>query len=130
MTEAGAGDGATEAEDETPRVDLVAEALAIGTPDVAPLPMTLRGVEFSVRRYWTGEQVWELSDKFMAPKPATWKKERRQLVGILSMVLADGDPEAVVAELEERTPHEMQRLLRAIYRAAGVCDSAGNYLAL
>lgn len=122
-----AGDGGE------PRVDLL-DALQVGSADLEPLPVTLRGVDFSINRYYSPETIWQWADlqrrdteTMTAADIATGNRE------LLRIVIAEQDHdqiEALLAIIDERSVPEARRIFQYINNLAGLVDRQGNPLAL
>ncbi|MGB6246113.1 hypothetical protein [Gordonia sp. (in: high G+C Gram-positive bacteria)] len=120
-------------EDAVERVDLM-DSLAIGTPSLEPVPVTLKGVQFSILRYFSPETVWKWSDlQRVDPaslKPTEVAENNRAL---LEMIIPADDHDkigALLAVLEDRSVPEARRIFAYINNLAGLTDRQGNVLAL
>lgn len=117
--------------DDVQRVDLL-DALAVGTPDLEPLQVTLHGVDFSINRWYSPATVWRWSD-IMRDTPeglAAIAKYNRALMRIV-IPEADHDKiEDLLAIIENRTVPEARRLYAYLHHLAGLTDKLGNPLAL
>lgn len=115
------------------RLDLM-DALEVGAPGLAPLPVTFRGIDFAIKRYYPPEVIWEWSDlqrkdsDTMKPTEvaATNKK-------ILSIIIDDESHNVIddlLAVIGDRSIPEARRVYTFMNMKAGLTDKWGNPLAL
>lgn len=115
------------------RLDLM-EALEVGAPGLAPLPVTFRGIDFAIKRYYPPEVIWEWSDLQRKDsdtmKPTEVAESNKQ---ILSIIIDDEYHDVIddlLAAIGDRSIPEARRVYAFMNMKAGLTDRWGNPLAL
>lgn len=115
------------------RLDLM-EALEVGAPGLAPLPVTFRGIDFAIKRYYPPEVIWEWSDLQRKDsdtmKPTEVAESNKK---ILSIIIADEFHDVIddlLAAIGDRSIPEARRVYAFMNMKAGLTDRWGNPLAL
>ncbi|MBE7190703.1 hypothetical protein, partial [Jatrophihabitans endophyticus] len=110
-------DAAASAVSDSAAIDLLDE-LTIGTRDLEPQPVRLRGIEFSVRRFYPAEEVWQISDIQQRHLP-NLAAARQQMVDTFEHLLPAEDHgyvEDLVALFEDRPRGEVDRYFAKLFR--------------
>lgn len=130
------------------RLDL-ADALAIGTPDLEPKPITYKGIELDLCRYYTADAVESLVDSANSLRKLSVSigelerddPERTAMLqdgvsAALDAIVAQlfpGQEEqtaVLIVKLDERSAGEVARIFQKIYQEAGILNELGEFLAL
>ncbi|WFN93475.1 hypothetical protein [Gordonia sihwensis] len=115
------------------RIDL-ASILEVGTPGTEPVPVTIKGVDFSINRYFSPDTVWAWSDLQRAdPSELTPSEVAEGNRAVLKILLPEEDHdkiEELLAILDTRSIAESRRIFLYINNLAGLVDRQGNALAL
>ncbi|WP_411815764.1 hypothetical protein [Gordonia sp. SND2] len=115
------------------RIDLL-ECLTVGEPGLAPVPVTLWGIDFSINRYYSPETVFAWVD-IQRSNPADLSNEQLDKSNheLMKILLSEDDHDKIDELLEKigaRTVPEMRRVFAYINNLAGLTDRQGNALAL
>lgn len=135
--------GAAAPETTAAPIDLMA-ALAVGNPALEPVAVTFHGLDFSIRRFYPPEEIWELSDLqrvvFPVTNPDGTAIPEEQIALLLvdnliqqlkHLVVKEDHPQVaeLVAKWENRPPGEINRMVRYLYQLAGITSPQGEFLA-
>ncbi|MFT3661996.1 MAG: hypothetical protein QM809_11500 [Gordonia sp. (in: high G+C Gram-positive bacteria)] len=114
-------------------VDLLA-SLQVGDPEMTPVPCTLGGIEFSIRRYFSSTTIWAWSDlqrrDVETMKPTEVADLNRELLGILLAEEDSGKVDQILDFIADRSIPEARRIYTYMNTLAGLVDRAGNLLPL
>ncbi|WP_336791769.1 hypothetical protein [Gordonia malaquae] len=116
-----------------PRIDIMA-GLEVGAPSLEPLPATFQGIDFSIRRHFSAEVVWEWT-RLQHRDSAKLSVEEIDSASsrLLEIVIDEADHDKIAAlraKVEALDVHVARRLWMYIYLQAGLVDERGNPLAL
>lgn len=111
-------------------IDLM-EGLAVGNPGLKPTPAAFRGTEFAIRKFYTPETVWEMSDlqRQVLRTSEEWKANLKAQLEYLLPEDDHGVIDTLVAKFGDRTQAEVNRFMRRMYQVAGLANDQGEFLA-
>ena len=114
------------------RVDLL-DALAIGEPELPPLPVRFRDIEFSINRYYSPDTIWKWAD---LQRRDTTKMTPKQIDegnrALLKIIIPESDHhliDDILAAVGDRSIPEARRIYAYMNLQAGLTDKWGNPLA-
>ncbi|WLP91317.1 hypothetical protein [Gordonia sp. NB41Y] len=117
--------------DDTARLDLM-DSLQVGSPSLAPVPVTFRGIDFEINRYYPPEVIWEWSDlqRTIPDDPKGIEESNRKLLAIIIPAECHDKIDELLAAIADRSIPEARRVYAFMNQTAGLTDRAGNPLAL
>ncbi|OZF00857.1 hypothetical protein CH300_20175 [Rhodococcus sp. 15-1154-1] len=111
----GVAQNETKSQEPVELTDLLAIAYA------PPVPVRFFGKNYSIKHHYTSAQVLSFFDL----------AQQHQYKDILKMLICEGDPEQFWDDMKTRSAPEMLSVyLPNVYRAAGLMNAQGEFLAL